>query len=381
MGTFKAIGKSDFKFKYIENELYAQVQEEVKIYPINGIKVDKGLYTVYELKRRYDAVKKRFILDSDFQRENIWRQDRKSELIESVLMGLPLPVFYFSQDKYGILIAVDGRQRLTALFSYMNDDFALEKLKILPEINAMKFSELSPLLKGRIEDFQIQAHVIMPPTPDRIKFDIFDRVNRGGMQLNKQEMRNALYQGNATRLLNRLVKSPEFSDATGKVFKKETRMKDKYLLTRFITFYLYRKGLLIDEAGKRYEYRDDIDEILGKGMDTLNCMSDQEIQSIERFILETLSKSCFYFGEDAFRLMIGEIKTPINVNVFESILYILQYIPKDNNEILENVRRDTNLFLNSDEFRKNIRYHHDSMVKLEWRLSRAEEIGRAFCCD
>lgn len=196
-------------------ELDADVQEEEQIYPANKIKVDKGFYTVFELKRRFDANPKRIILDSDFQRENVWYKDRKSELIESVLMGLPLPIFYFNQDKYGNLIVIDGRQRLGTLFSYMADEFALKGLKILRNENEKKFSDLPPIFTGRIEDFQIQAHIIMPPTPDRIKFDIFDRVNRGGVSLNKQEMRNALYQGRATRLLKSLAMSDAFRNATG----------------------------------------------------------------------------------------------------------------------------------------------------------------------
>ena len=88
-------------------------------------------------------------------------------------------MFYFNQDKYGKLIVIDGRQRLTALFEFMDDKYQLRKLKVLSEHNDKCFSQLSPVLQARIEDYQIQAHVIMPPTPDRIKFDIFDRVNRG----------------------------------------------------------------------------------------------------------------------------------------------------------------------------------------------------------
>lgn len=227
-----------------DDELDIKGQEEGKVYPMSGIKVDKGFYSLFELKRRYDATPKRIILDSDFQREDIWRRENKGELVESVLMGLPLPIFYFNQDKFGNLIVVDGRQRLTALFSYMNDDYKLNNLKILSGVNNKKFSKLSPVQRTRIEDFQIQAHVIMPPTPDRIKFDIFDRVNRGGMRLNRQEMRNALYQGEATRLLKRLSESEAFRLATGNAFSHEKRMKDKYILTRFITFYLHQKKIV-----------------------------------------------------------------------------------------------------------------------------------------
>ena len=179
----------------LENDLDINTKNEDSIYPMNDIKIEKGFYTVFELKRKFNSKNKRIILDSDFQRDDVWGKEKKCELIESVLMGLPLPIFYFNQDKYGRLIVVDGRQRLTALFEFMDDKITLRKLKILSELNDKKFSQLSPVLAGRIEDYQIQAHVILPPTPDRIKFDIFDRVNRGGMQLNKQEIRNALYQG------------------------------------------------------------------------------------------------------------------------------------------------------------------------------------------
>ena len=75
--------------------------DNTSVYPMNGIQVDKGFYTAFELKRRFDAKERRIILDSDFQREDVWDKNRKAELVESVLMGLPLPVFYFNQDIYG----------------------------------------------------------------------------------------------------------------------------------------------------------------------------------------------------------------------------------------------------------------------------------------
>lgn len=358
------------------DELDADAQEE-QVYPMNKVKVDKGFYTVFELKRRFDAKPKRVILDSDFQRENVWFKDRKSELIESVLMGLPLPIFYFNQDKYGNLIVVDGRQRLGTLFSYMADEFALRKLKIMPEINGIKFSKLSVILKGRIEDFQIQAHVIMPPTPDRIKFDIFDRVNRGGVSLNKQEMRNALYQGTATGLLNKIVKSDMFGKSTGNAFQKERRMKDKYLLTRFITFLLYHKGILEDEKGEPYLYKNDIDELLGKGMEALNHMNELELEKLEQFVLSTLEKSYYYLGENAFRLVKGIRRSPINMNVFETIMYAMQYIPANQENLRLKVEQGISQFVDSGEFRENIGNHRDSAEKLNWRLEKAEMIGRS----
>lgn len=359
-------------------ELDINGQEEEQIYPMNGIKVDKGFYTVYELKRKFDSKEKRIILDSDFQREDVWTLQRKIELVESVMMGLPLPIFYFNQDKYGRLIVVDGRQRLTALFDYMNDKFALDKLKILPSMNGLKFSDLTPVMASRIEDYQLQAHVILPPTPDRIKFDIFDRVNRGGVQLNKQEIRNALYQGEATKLLNRVVKSSAFLQATGNAFKTEKRMKDKYLINRFIAVYFYRHGMIFEDDGTAYIYKDDIDELLGKSLDYLNHVEKEKVYYLEEIILKTLEKSFYYFGKDAFRLIREERRTPINMNVFETIMYALLYVPGNNVKIKEDIKEKMATLLKSPEFRKNIGNHRDSAVKLKWRLDQAEKIGKDF---
>lgn len=356
-------------------------QEGISMNPMNEIKVDKGYYTVYELKRRYEAKEKRIIIDSEFQRADVWKKNRKIELIESVLMGLPLPIFYFTQDKFGRLIVVDGRQRLTALFEYMTDRFPLNKLKILPELNGKRFSDLSPVLQGRIEDFQIQAHVIMPPTPDRIKFDIFERVNRGGVQLNQQEIRNALYQGNATRLLRRVSTSDAFTRATGNAFAKEKRMKDRYLLTRLITFYLQSQGRIKDNFGQPYQYRDDIDDFLGKGLEELNQMSDQEIESIHDFLIITLEKSFYYLGPDAFRMNQVDRKSPINMNVFETVMWIMRYVPMNDPVIRGYVKETVENFINSDSFRSNIGNHRDHSVKLQWRLEQAENMGRKFRRD
>lgn len=354
-------------------------RDGVSMDPMNGIKVDKGFYTVYELKRRFDAKEKRIIIDSDFQREDVWNLNRKIELVESVLMGLPLPIFYFTQDKYGKLIVVDGRQRLTALFDYMSDKYPLKNLKILSSLNGRKFSNLAPVLQSRIEDFQIQAHVIMPPTPDRIKFDIFERVNRGGVQLNKQEIRNALYQGNATKLLGELAGSSAFAKATGNAFEKEKRMKDRYLLTRFITFYLEEENKIIDDYGNLYIYRDDIDEFLGKGLETVNRMTGREIENLSEVINNTLEKSYYYLGEDAFRMNRGERKSPINMNVFETVMFCMLRLPEKNHAIRGEVQRTVIEFINSEAFRNNIGNHRDSVTKLGWRLESADRIGRKLC--
>ena len=136
-----------------------------QVYPMNNIRIEKRFYSVFELKKQYDDGKK-VVLDSEFQRAVVWSRNQKAAVIESVLMGLPIPAFYFNEDKFGRLIVIDGRQRLTALFEFLDDGFELRRLNVMPELNGKRFSDLSSVQKAKIEDYQIIANVIQPPTPE-----------------------------------------------------------------------------------------------------------------------------------------------------------------------------------------------------------------------
>lgn len=350
-------------------DINSENEEKVKDYPLENLKVDKGFYTAFELKRKFE--KHLIKLDDDFQREDVWKTKQKIELIESVLMGLPLPIFYFNQDKKGVLIVVDGRQRLTALFSYMNDEFKLSDLKILPKKFEKKFSELDPVDQTKLEDYQIQAHVILPPTPERVKFDIFDRVNRAGTQLNKQEIRNALYQGQSTKLLKELSESAEFKKATEEDLESDKRMKSRYLLLRYISFYLLRTNKLRDAKGISYEYKT-IDELLAYTMETINAYSEEEVKGLQQNVISTLNKCSHYISKDAFRLNQNGKRSPINMNVFETICYILTFI--SDGLPVENVHNKLLELKSNKEFLLNIGNHRDSEMNVKARFDMADKI-------
>lgn len=357
-----------------EDELDASFTCDKSVYPMNHIKVEKGFYTVFELKRKFDSKSKKIVLDSDFQRESVWKPIQKSELIESILMGLPLPIFYFNEDKKGRLIVIDGRQRLTALFEYLDNKFTLGKLKVLPELAGMKFSDLDAITQSIIEDYQIQAHVIQPPTPDRIKFDIFDRVNRAGTQLNKQEIRNALYQGNSTMLLINLCKTEEFSAATDRAFSKNSRMKDRYIILRYIAFSLYFDDKILED-GKIYEYKNDIDDLLGRAMDYLNNCNDEELSVIKKETQMCLKNAYFYLGNNGFRLFTNGKKSPINMNVFECLMHLMSKLPMENITIKKTLRLSVNKMLKDRDFLDSIGNHRDNWAKIQRRFEMADIIA------
>lgn len=303
------------------------VQDNDIGYPDMQIKIDREQYSIFELKRKFD--KQKIIMDPSFQRNEVWGLKQKSELIESVVMGIPLPLIYLAENKKGQLVVVDGRQRLTAFFGFLSNEFKLNKLKILTQLNGKNFSELEavyPEYAFGIEDYQLIIQVIKHPTPDRVRFDLFDRVNRGGTPLNKQEMRNALYQGNSTVLLQKIAESEAFKNATGYSVSNK-RMKDTYIILRAIAFMLYFDDKLIDGKGNKVVYKSDMEDLLGKTMDYLNSLNKNEIEGIEREFCEIMKRVYHDFEDTAFRMISRDNKKKqISMTLFETIVYLYHQI-------------------------------------------------------
>lgn len=338
------------------------------VYPDAVVNIAKEPFSAFQLKRKYDKTPPLLVLDPDFQRSDVWKPKQKSELIESILMGIPLPLIYVKEDENGAYIIVDGRQRLTALFDFMNDKYCLQHLGILKDINGKFFSGLSESQRNKIEDCSLTLHIIKPPTSDRVMFDLFDRVNRGGTRLNNQEMRNALYQGPATKLLKELSESDDFKNATDNSLKPE-RMKDRYLILRFIAFYLWRKGLLVDVQTRtkdRVEYKSDLEDFLGKAMIFLNDEENAPIvEMLKSVFYDTMAKCASVFGKDCFRLphKPGSPRRPVNMALFESLSY---YVAETISMNLRSIDLAESLqkLLNDENYYKSLTYTVDSNISV-----------------
>ncbi len=369
----------------IEGEDSLNPQNSESYLPVENIKVERNQYSIYELKRKYDRTRKdrqengyskrtmknQLILDSPFQREEVWNRKQQSELIESVLMGLPLPIMYFSEDENANLIVVDGRQRLTAFFKYLDNEYGLSDLKILNNISTKKFDDLDPILQAKLEDFQLIVQIIKPPTEDAIKFQIFDRVNRGGTPLNNQEMRNALYQGNASVLLRQLAESDEFKKLTNNGISPK-RMKDRYIILRAIAFYLFRINK-IKHNNKHIEYRN-MDDLLGKTMEFINYQEDDFLNELENSMLNAFNLASEVLDENAFRLTkTNKRKSPINMNVFEVWIYLMIILEdkKVSNVILKEKYEE---LIKNPKFLDSIANHRDSGRKVDIRYSMVDRI-------
>lgn len=355
------------------NELHYVGEGDEPIF--QSVRVTKKDFSIYELYRKY-TVKKQLVLDVNFQRNTVWKYKQKCELIESILMGLPLPIFYFKQQNNSTYVVVDGKQRLSTLFDFLNNKFALRSLKILTFLNGKKFKDLVGdlgIYQSQIEDYQVYSHVILPPTPDKIIFDIFDRVNRGGTQLNKQEIRNALYHGRGLNMIASVAKSEEFMKATRIEHKKDTRMKGSYLLTRFLAFYLLFNGLLVKEDQK-YVYTGDIDDLIEITLLQLNKTSIENLEELENLTIASLSLSNKILGRGAFRKELNESK-PINMNIFETTVYFMTMLVKSKKDIVyDKIENSLSQIICNSTFLNYIGNSRDNITNVYGRFKMMENL-------
>lgn len=253
-------------------------------YPIDTLLIRNETRTVHDVLRRIE--RGAFVMDPDFQRDFIWDPDKQSKLIESVVMRIPLPVFYLAEDDRERLVVVDGLQRLTTFQRFVNNELRL-RLEDRPELNLKKFEDLPPKLQNRIEDCNLILYVIDAKVPEQARLDIFERVN-GGVPLSRQQMRNCLYMGDATRFLKDESRTGVFLRSTGSSLRTST-MRDREFVNRFCAF----------QVLDLEKYRD-MDEFLADGLKEMNARPGA-LPALSSQFRTTLDNNFSLFGIYAFR--------------------------------------------------------------------------------
>jgi hypothetical protein len=236
----------------------------------------------------------------DFQRGFVWNPKQKTQLIESILLGIPLPAFYFNQDKLNNHQVVDGLQRLTTISTYAKDVFALasEELEYLDNLGGQRFSQLDPVAKKRFQQTQIVVHVIDAASPYELKFNIFKRINTGGAPLLPQEIRHCMARARAREALARMVKSEDFLRAVP--LKNANRMEREELALRFVAFYKLVNGFGIDAYDSKQRFEDFLNDAMEALDDTLK-ISDSELQKILESFERSMTNCVNIFAEGVFR--------------------------------------------------------------------------------
>ncbi|MGX7031308.1 DUF262 domain-containing protein [Vagococcus zengguangii] len=313
-----------------EEEDIEEVDNEIKPYDPTLIRVDQKLFTIESTVEK--IMKKSIDLNPEFQRKFVWTDiTRKSRLIESVMLRIPLPVFYLSEDEDGIYHVLDGLQRLSVLNSYLNNGFRLKNLEYLEEECGGKFFQplsedederkaeyeknpnkyLPQKYVRRINDTMLNFNVVDSRTPDQAKYDIFRRINTGGKPLNRQEMRNAMATPHTRQLLKSLSDLEIFKKATA-YSVKDTRFADQELILRFIGFYLidneYKHS--VQYKGAMANFLDQVIENLNKYYSNREKFQNDIFQAFKR----SMENSYELFGDKGFKRT-----TVINKALFLSV--------------------------------------------------------------
>ena len=255
-------------------------------YPLDDLLIRDDRRTVHDVLRRIN--RGTYVMNPDFQRDFIWPEDKQSKLIESVIMRIPLPVFYMAEDSEGRMVVVDGLQRLSTFSQFVNGDLRL-RLPDREELNGKRFADLSPKFQNRIEDCNLIFYIVDSRAPERARLDIFERVN-GGVPLTRQQMRNCLFMGPATSFLKDESQTDIFYRATGRSLNRKT-MRDREFVNRFCAFQL----LGIDE------YRGDMDDFLANCLSRMNKMEESRLQELSSTFRQGLANNSNLFGRHAFR--------------------------------------------------------------------------------
>ena len=325
-------------------------------YPIDDLLIRNENRTIHDVIRRID--KNNYVMDPDFQRDFIWPEDKQSKLIESVIMRIPLPVFYLAEDDTGRMVVVDGLQRLSTFHRFVKDELCLH-LPDRKELHGKWFSSLSSKLQNRIEDCNLIVYIIDPKVPERARLDIFERVN-GGVPLTRQQMRNCLFMGKATRFLKKESKTKIFRDATGDSLDAK-KMRDREFVNRFCAFQVIH----VDE------YRGDMDEFLASCLRKMNRMTDDDLSSLSGEFRRGLANNFILFDRHAFRKHVpGQDRRGVLNASFWDVMStgLSRYTETEIRKKAQPLRESVYQLLNNEEFNTSITYGPNDAGKVRHRF-------------
>lgn len=310
----------------------------------------------FSLRQIYDMIKDGDLdISPDFQRNEVWDEFRQARLIESILLRIPLPVFYLSQEEDGKLHVVDGLQRLSAIYKFMSSKLILRDLEYLTNCNGKVFegkNGIDDKYFRRIKMTQISANVIDPQSPTKVKFDIFRRINTGGLPLNAQELRNCLSSKELRIALKAMVGAQFIKATSGSISDK--RMAAQEMALRFIYFrYLHLNSSIQTYSGK-------MDDELDKMVDAISHDATFPLGQYISAFENAMKNASYLFGRHAFRKVSCNTKETDNRSVINKALFISWSVALSNYSYEQITRR----------------YHKGEMVKLLGELIDSDTVYR-----
>ena len=312
-------------------------------------------------------------LKPDFQRNYVWaanddKENKRSRLIESLLLNIPIPVIYFAEQEETLKYEViDGQQRLRTFSDFLNDKFALKDLEIRSDVNGKKYSELEQKDRDEIRKRSIRAIVILNESDDEVKFEVFERLNLGSVQLTPQEIRNNTLRGTFNDLLKELAKNKLFRKLlTLRLKSDQDNMSYEEMILRFFAY--YKKGT------KRVA---NLSYYLTEFMKDNKNIDEVEIENFKNVFETTIEKINTFLGEKAFSIYQEKTNlwnTTSNRTLYDAEMLAFASIPEDEIKVTpKEFEESLKKLMKGDIFKKSLKEQAGGK-KISMRINSVKEI-------
>lgn len=318
-------------------------------------------------------------MNPEYQRKHRWTDDNSSRLIESLILNIPIPFIYISQDidvdeevntEESRFSVIDGQQRLTAIFNFFENNYELQGLEVLTILNGAKYSDLPSFLIRRLEERSIRCLRIDSTVDPQVKYDIFERLNSGSVKLESQELRNATCRGPFKELIKTLSKNEMFVAAC-KLMPDSARvqkMEDEELVLRFFA---------INYNSSYMGYKSKFKKFLTDKMVDFNKFSQSELDEMARIF----NKTFLAIRDSNITLPFAKYKvdssgnfskmSDFNAAVYDSITHLFMLAAQENilvsNEMIFDMFRDPDFFSACEGSVNDV-------SKLQTRINKAKEV-------
>lgn len=314
-----------------EIEFEAQPEEEAVSSKERKIFTDQSDPEIESLYGKWKRGK--LVLQPEFQRHFVWDTAKSSRLIESALLDIPLPIVYLSQGKDGKEYVIDGQQRLTSFFSFIDGkfsdgrEFKLTGLKVFGNLTKKTFKDIEETLQDKVKYCKIRTITFRKESDSELRFEIFERLNTGAVSLNEQELRNCIYRGPYNALLRELASDEDFMHLLG-LKCEEKRMRDVELVLRFAAFY----------HATYLNYSPPMKKFLNEDMEKYQQISEKDATQLKiafrnavtiiRSLLDTHAFKRFYKGDEKNRNGHWEPKK-FNASLYDILMYSFARVDKN----------------------------------------------------
>lgn len=307
-------------------------------------------------------------LDPDYQRNYVWDNKKASMLIESIILNVPIPVIYVSQEEDDSWSVIDGLQRLSSLKRFFDGKFKLSGLEILSDLNKSDISTLNPKALRMLKNGLLRVIMITHDSNEEIKYDVFMRLNTGSVHLTEQELRNCLYRGSLNKFLKEVVQNQKWLALMG-LKEPHKRMADREMVLRYLAIWKNwdsANGVLNGYKGRMKSF-------LNAFMNEHKEIKGQESNEWKRQFEETVDKVYQVYGEYAFKRqgLDGMREKTINRAIIDVIMLSASQHSMD--ELMANKERIAQRFLeminNDVEFRNSIKIGTSDTKVITLRLS------------